>query len=92
MLQEALVVPKCGAEPCVFEDTGVLECPFFSSGTYETVDGDGCADFMRVLPMPYPRNCSQSHYMLHVVTSCPSTHARKLCREVHRRAHFKFTS
>ena len=46
-------MPKCGAEPCAFEATGALDCPFFSSGTYEMVDGDSCTDFMRVCAVPH---------------------------------------
>jgi len=42
------VLPKCGTEACGFEDSGVLECPFFSSGTYEETEASDCSDFMRV--------------------------------------------
>ena len=52
--QEPPVLPQCGAEPCGFEHTGVLRCPFHSSGTYETVDSNNCTDFMRVRLRPRP--------------------------------------
>jgi len=42
------VLPRCGTEPCGFEDSGALDCPFFSSGTYEETEGADCSDFMRV--------------------------------------------
>lgn len=50
-----LSLPRCGQEPCDF-DQSVLECPFFSSGTYKTVDADDCEPFMRV----GGRGCAQS--------------------------------
>ena len=42
-----LVLPRCGLEACAFEQSA-LECPFFSSGTYSTVDADDCEPFMLV--------------------------------------------
>lgn len=45
--QEPLSLPRCGQEACDF-DQSALKCPFFSSGTYETVDADDCEPFMLV--------------------------------------------
>ena len=45
--EEPQLLPLCGDKPCDFEQSA-LECPFFSSGTYRTVDTDECDPFMRV--------------------------------------------
>ena len=49
--EEPLLLPRCGRQACDFEQSA-LECPFFSSGSYETVETDDCEPFMRVRAGP----------------------------------------
>ena len=72
------MLPKCGAEACAFEESGVLECPFFSSGTYDTVEGDSCDDFMRVRLMTCHsrRLTAFSKSTIQMLADCPDILSR----------------